>query len=75
MGGGRTTGHTDELVYWPLPTMRPYMADTSCHPSIQIPLISAKHMLALRGKRPSEFALSHRMQIPTEEGKGPPRGP
>lgn len=47
------------------------MADTSCHPSIQIPLISATHMLTLRGKRLSEFALSHRTQIPTEEGRGP----
>lgn len=56
----------------PLPTMRLHLADTSCHPSIQIPLISAMHTLTLRGRRRPELALSLRCtRIPTEEAKGP----
>ena len=56
----------------PLPAMRLHLADTSCHPSIQIPLISAMHTLTLRGRRRPELALSLRCtRIPTEEGEGP----
>lgn len=32
----------------PLPTTRLHSADTYCHPSIQIPLISSLHMLTVR---------------------------
>ncbi|KAK5850146.1 hypothetical protein PBY51_014421 [Eleginops maclovinus] len=64
---GRTTGQRDKLVLWPLP-MIPQSADPSCHPSIQIPLISATCTLPLGGRRRPELALSLRCtRIPTEE--------